>query len=49
MFFPKCFIEILHAEHVKGILEAVEQEVKLCDEVESVNEFAYFGDRVRAG
>ena len=37
MYWNECFIEILHAENVKGMLEAVEQEVKLCDEVESVN------------
>ena len=29
--------------------EAVEQEEKLCDEVETVMEFAYLGDRVNAG
>ena len=27
----------------------MEQEVKLCDEVESVREFTYFGDRVSVG
>ena len=33
---------------MRGILEAVEQEEKLCDEVESVREFTYLGDRVSA-
>ena len=32
-----------------NIGEAVEQEVKLCDEVETVGEFTYLGDRVCAG
>ena len=32
---------------MKAILEAVEQEEKLCDEVES--EFTYLGDRVSTG
>ena len=32
-----------------NIGEAVEQEVKLCDEVETVSEFAYLGDRTSAG
>ena len=27
----------------------MEQEVKLCDEVEAVREFTYLGDRVSAG
>ena len=27
----------------------MEQEVKLCDEVETVSEFTYLGDRVNAG
>ena len=31
-----------------NIGEAVEQEEKLCDEVETVKEFTYLGDRVRA-
>ena len=29
--------------------EAVEQEIKLCDEVKTVREFTYLGDRVSAG
>ena len=32
-----------------NIGEAVEQEVKLCDEVETVSEFTYLGDRVSTG
>ena len=32
-----------------NIGEAVEQEVKLGDEVETVREFTYLGDRVSAG
>ena len=31
-----------------NIGEAVEQEVKLCDEVETVSELTYLGDRVSA-
>ena len=31
-----------------NIGEAVEQEVMLCDEVETVSEFTYLGDRVSA-
>ena len=33
----------------RNIREAVEQEVKLCDEVETVREFTYPGERVSAG
>ena len=32
-----------------NIGEAVEQEEKLCSEVETVREFTYLGDRVSAG
>ena len=32
-----------------NIGEAVEQEEKLCDEVETVSEFTYLGDRVSGG
>ena len=32
-----------------NIGEAVEQEVSLCDEVETVREFMYLGDSVTAG
>ena len=32
----------------QNIVEAVEQEEKLCDEVETVSEFTYLGDRVSA-
>ena len=41
---PKL-LKIIHEENIG---EAVEQEEKLCDEVESVSEFRYFGDRVSA-
>ena len=34
---------------MKGILETVEQEVKLCDEVKTLTEFTYLDDRVSAG
>ena len=33
---------------MKGILETVEQEEKLCDKVETVRGLTYLGDRVRA-
>ena len=33
----------------QNIGEAVEQEEMLCDEVETVREFTYHGDRVSAG
>ena len=39
----------MHAENVKGILEAVDQEEKICGEVDTVMEFTYLGDRVSAG
>ena len=45
----QCFQEIVHSENVKGILEAVEQEETLSDEVETLREFTYLGDRVSAG
>ena len=32
-----------------NIGETLEQEEKLCDEVETVREFSYLGDRVSAG
>ena len=32
-----------------NIVEAVDQKEKLCDEVKTVREFAYLGDRVSAG
>ena len=34
---------------MKEILEAVEQEEQLCDDVETIKKFTYFGDRVSAG
>ena len=33
---------------MKSIGEAVEHEEKLCDEVETVREFTYHGDRMNA-
>ena len=33
---------------MKGILETEKQEETLCDEVETVREFTYLGDRVSA-
>ena len=44
----KSFQEILHAENVKGILERQWSIKKLCDEVETVREFTYLGDRLNA-
>ena len=43
--FKKFFI--LKCEGNIG--EAVEQEEKLCDDVDTAGEFAYLGDRVSAG
>ena len=40
---------MLIAGNVNGILEAVEQEERLCEEVETVREFTYLGHRVSAG
>ena len=37
MYWRKCIYE-------GNIGEAVEQEEKLCDEVETVREFTYYGD-----
>ena len=34
---------------MKNSVEAVEHEEKLCDEVQTANEFTYLGDRVSAG
>ena len=42
--------EILHAKKCEeNIGEVVDQEEKLCNEVETVTEFTYHGDRVSAG
>ena len=44
--FPRNFI----SRKCEGnIGEAVEQEEKLCDKVETLRESIYLGDRVRAG
>ena len=38
----------MHRKCEVNIGEAVEQEEKLCDEVDTVREFTYLGDRVNA-
>ena len=45
----KVFINVACRIYKENIGEAVEQEEKLCDEVETVREFTYLGDRVSAG
>ena len=46
---PK-FVRICTCRKCEGnIGEAVDQEEKLCDEVETVREVTYLGDRVSAG
>ena len=42
VFMKFCMLKV----HEGNIGEAVEQEEKLCDEVETVREFTYLGDRV---
>ena len=49
MATPKLFKKFYMLKCEGNIGEAVEQEVKLCDEVETVCEFTYHGDRVSAG
>ena len=44
VFRKFCVLKI----YEEDIGEAVEQEEKLCDEVETVREFTYLGDRVSA-
>ena len=39
---------VLWKFYIQNIGEAVELEVKLCDEVETVSEFTYVGDSVSA-
>ena len=46
---PKFSRNVACRKCERNIGEAVEQEEKLCDEVESVSEFTYVGDRVSAG
>ena len=43
------FQNVLHADNVKGILQAVEQVGKVCDEVGTVRAVKYLGDRVSGG
>ena len=43
------FQDIFLAENVKEILSTVEQEDKLCDEMEAARDFTYLGDRMSAG
>ena len=49
MVTAKFSINFARRKCKANIGEAVEQEVKLCDEVEAVGEFTYLGDRVSAG
>ena len=49
MVTPKFVRNLTRRKCEGNIGEAVEQEVKLCDEVEIVKEFTYVGDRVNAG
>ena len=46
---PKFFMNFTYRKWEGNIVEAVEQEEKLCDEVETVLEFTYLGDRVSDG
>ena len=46
---PKISRSFTCRKYKGNIKELVEQEEKLCDEVETVREFTYLGDRVRAG
>ena len=46
---PKFSINFACRKCEGNIGEAVEEEEKLCDEVETVQEFTYLGDRVSAG
>ena len=49
MVTPKFSSSLTCRKCEGNIGEAVDQEGKLCDEVETVREFTYFGDRVSAG
>ena len=46
---PKFSTNVTHTKCNGNIEEAVEQEEKLCDEVETLRDFTYPGDRVSAG
>ena len=49
-FFKAMFSRNFTCRKCEGnIGEAVEQEVKICDEVETVREIKYLGDSVSAG
>ena len=49
MVTPTLWRNFACRECVWNVGEAVEQRVKLYDEVETVSEFTYLGDRVSAG
>ena len=49
MVAPKFSVKFTCIKCEGNIGEAVEQKVKLCDEVETVSELTYLGDRVSAG
>ena len=49
MVIPMFSRNIIYKKCEGNIGEAMEQEVKLCDEVETVSEFTYLSDRVSAG
>ena len=46
---PKFYRDFTCRKYEENIGEAVEQDEKLCNEVETVREFTYLGDRVSAG
>ena len=46
---PRISRNVAYRRCIGNIGEAVEQEEKLCDEVETLREFTYLGDRVNAG
>ena len=49
MVTPKFSINFVCRKCEGNISEAVEQEEKLCDEVVTIREFTYHGDRVSTG
>ena len=49
MVTPKFYENFACGKREGHIGEVVEQEVELCDGVETVREFTYLGDRVGAG
>ena len=46
---PKLSTNVTYRKYEGNIEEVVEQEERLCVEVETVREFTYLGDRVSAG